>query len=44
MIGAKLNRRGFDHKTAKLQTLKAGETVQIGPFKVHAFHVCHSLP
>lgn len=44
MIGAKLNRRGFDHKTAKLQTLKAGETVQIGPFKVHAFHVCHSVP
>lgn len=44
MIGAKLNRRGFDHKAAKLQTLKAGESVQIGPFKVHAFHVCHSVP
>ncbi len=38
-IGAKLSRRGFDNKKVKLQTLKAGETVQIGPFKVHTFHV-----
>ena len=44
MIGAKLSRRGFDNKKVKLQTLKAGETVQIGPFKVHTFHVCHSVP
>ena len=44
MIGAKLNRRGFDNKTARLQTIKAGESVQIGPFLVHTFHVCHSIP
>ncbi|MFZ3071076.1 MAG: ribonuclease J [Anaerolineaceae bacterium] len=43
LIGAKLNRRGFD-RPAQLQAVKAGETVQIGPFKVHFFHVCHSIP
>ncbi|MEN6580337.1 MAG: ribonuclease J, partial [Anaerolineaceae bacterium] len=32
IIGAKLARRGFD-KSANLQTVKAGESVQIGPFK-----------
>ncbi|MGV8049307.1 MAG: ribonuclease J [Anaerolineaceae bacterium] len=43
IIGAKLARRGFD-KSANLQTVKAGESVQIGPFKVNFFHVCHSIP
>ncbi len=43
LIGNKLNRRGFTRQV-KMQTIKAGETVQIGPFKVHFFHVCHSIP
>ena len=29
---------------ADLHTVQAGETVQIGPFKVEFFHVCHSIP
>jgi ribonuclease J len=27
-----------------LNTVQAGEMVQIGPFKVEFFHVCHSIP
>ncbi|MBT3315087.1 MAG: ribonuclease J [Anaerolineae bacterium] len=26
------------------QTVQAGDTVNIGPFKVELFHVCHSIP
>ncbi|MHB8934299.1 MAG: ribonuclease J, partial [Bellilinea sp.] len=29
---------------ANLHTVQAGDTVQIGPFKVEFFHVCHSIP
>jgi len=29
---------------ADLRTVKAGEQIQIGPFKVDFFHVCHSIP
>lgn len=29
---------------ADLRTVQAGDTVQIGPFKVEFFHVCHSIP
>lgn len=43
MIGNKLNRRSFGG-TPKLQKVLAGETVQIGVFKVDFFHVCHSIP
>lgn len=43
LIEVKLARRGMASK-ADLRTLKAGETVQIGPFKVETFHVCHSIP
>jgi ribonuclease J len=43
LIEVKLARRGMANK-AELNTLKAGETVQIGPFKVETFHVCHSIP
>lgn len=43
LIEVKLARRGMAGK-AGLHTLKAGETVQIGPFKVETFHVCHSIP
>jgi len=29
---------------AELNTVQAGDIVQIGPFKVEFFHVCHSIP
>ncbi len=43
LVEVKLARRGYSKK-AKLQTVKAGESVQIGSFKVDFFHVCHSIP
>lgn len=43
LIKNKLNRRNLS-KDAKLINVHAGETVQIGPFKVEFFHVCHSVP
>lgn len=36
--------RGKKLNKAQLNTIQAGETVQIGPFKVEFFHVCHSIP
>jgi len=29
---------------ADLHTIQAGDTVEIGPFQVEFFHVCHSIP
>ena len=43
LIKNKLNRRSFA-KEVTLIDIHAGETVQIGPFKVDFFHVCHSVP
>jgi len=43
LISAKLGRRGFG-QDPNLKTIKAGDVIQIGPFKVHTFHVCHSIP
>ena len=43
LLEVKLSRGGLLSKAA-LSTVKAGETVQIGPFKVEFFHVCHSVP
>lgn len=43
LIKAKLGRRGFA-QDANLKTIHAGDVLQIGPFKVHTFHVCHSIP
>ncbi len=37
-------RRGNMLKETKLNTIEAGEQVQIGPFGVEFFHVCHSIP
>lgn len=36
--------RGGVHNKAKLHTVKAGDTVQIGQFQVEFAHVCHSIP
>lgn len=43
LLEVKLTREGILSK-AKLETVHAGETVQIGPFKVEFFHVSHSIP
>lgn len=43
LIKNKLNRRGMAVEP-KLVDIQAGESVQIGPFKVDFFHVCHSVP
>jgi ribonuclease J len=43
LVKSKLNRRKPLNEP-KLQTFKAGETIQIGPFKVKSFHVSHSMP
>ncbi|NMB67451.1 MAG: ribonuclease J [Chloroflexi bacterium] len=43
LLEAKLARYGMAGK-ADLRTVQAGDSVQIGPFKVEFFHVCHSIP
>ncbi len=43
LLEVKLARNGMLHK-AELHTVQAGETVQIGVFRVDFFHVCHSIP
>jgi len=43
LVEVKLARNGLASK-ADLRRVNAGETVQIGPFKVEFFHVCHSIP
>ncbi|MGA9531606.1 MAG: ribonuclease J [Anaerolineales bacterium] len=43
LIEVKLNRAGLK-KGANLNVVEAGERVNIGPFRVEFFHVCHSIP
>ncbi len=43
LVEVKLSRNGLLGK-ADLRTVKAGETIQIGPFQVEFFHVSHSVP
>ena len=43
LVEVKLARNGMGGK-ADLRKVNAGDTVQIGPFKVEFFHVCHSIP
>jgi ribonuclease J len=43
LLEVKLARNGLISK-ASLNTVKAGDSIQIGPFKVEFFHVCHSIP
>lgn len=43
LVKVKLARRGL-LETASLNTVKAGEQIKIGPFKIDFFHVCHSIP
>ena len=43
LLEVKLSRGGMLGQ-ASLNTVQAGDTVQIGPFQVEFFHVCHSIP
>jgi ribonuclease J len=43
LLEVKLGRNGMASK-ADLHTVQAGEKVEIGPFTVEFFHVCHSIP
>jgi ribonuclease J len=43
LIEVKLMRNNAASK-AMLNTVEAGSTIEIGPFKVELFHICHSIP
>jgi len=43
LLEVKLSRAGLLDRTT-LNTVRAGTNVQIGPFGVEFFHVCHSIP
>ena len=43
LIEVKLARNNASGK-ARLHTVEAGKSVEIGPFKVEFFHICHSIP
>ena len=43
LVEIKLSRGGLLSQVS-LNTVRAGEMAQIGPFKVEFFHVCHSIP
>lgn len=43
LIEGKLARNNAGSK-AMLKTVEAGDTVEIGAFKVEFFHICHSIP
>jgi ribonuclease J len=43
LLEVKLARGGMLNRTV-LNTVQAGDQVQIGPFGVEFFHVCHSIP
>lgn len=43
LIEVKLARNNAAGK-AMLNTVEAGSTIELGPFKVEFFHICHSIP
>ncbi len=43
LLENKLSRGGLIHKV-ELNTIEAGDSIQVGPFEVEFFHVCHSIP
>ncbi|MFQ5610737.1 MAG: ribonuclease J [Anaerolineae bacterium] len=43
LIGVRLKERK-QIKNAELNTIEPGDVIEIGPFQVHPFHVCHSIP
>ncbi|MBK9927643.1 MAG: ribonuclease J [Anaerolineales bacterium] len=43
LIDVKLARNNAGNKIS-LKNIEAGDTIEIGPFKVEFFHICHSIP
>jgi ribonuclease J len=43
LLEVKLKRSGMLDK-AELHTIEAGDQLQVGPFDIETFHVCHSIP
>ena len=43
LLEVKLARGGMMNR-ATLETVQAGSTIQVGPFRVEFFHMCHSIP
>ena len=43
LLEVKLARAGMMNR-ATLETVQAGSTIQVGPFRVEFFHMCHSIP
>ncbi len=43
LLEVKLSRGGLLNQV-KINTVQAGDTIQVGPFQVELFHVCHSIP
>ncbi len=43
LVKVNLSRRRM-LEMASLNTIKAGESIKLGPFKIDFFHVCHSIP
>jgi ribonuclease J len=43
LVEVKLSRNGLLNQLS-LNTVRAGESVTLGPFKIEFFHVCHSIP
>ena len=44
LIEVKLARNNGGVSKAMLNTVEAGDSIEIGPFKVEFFHICHSIP
>ncbi len=43
LIEVKLTRNGFSGN-ALLHTIEAGQTIELGPFKIEFYHISHSIP
>ncbi len=43
LVEIKLARGGLNNQV-KLNTIRAGSVIPIGPFQVETYHVCHSIP
>jgi len=43
LLEVKLSRGGMLNQ-ATMNTVRAGDTLELGPFKLEFFHVCHSIP
>lgn len=44
LLEVKIARDGKAKNSRVLNTVQAGQSIELGPFKVELFHVCHSIP